>query len=79
MHMQNNPEIMQKNPKYQFPVIDIYEFFKAKIKFLLKNGVKKSQIIIDPGFGFGKNKCPSLAPPPALLPGVLGLKLGVAR
>ncbi len=56
MHMQNNPEIMQKNPKYQFPIIDIYEFFKDKIKFLLKHGVKKSQIIIDPGFGFGKNK-----------------------
>ncbi len=56
MHMQNNPEKMQENPSYEFPAIDIYEFFKAKIKFLLDNGVKKSQIIIDPGFGFGKNK-----------------------
>ncbi len=56
MHMQNNPEKMQKNPSYEFPVIDIYEFFKDKIKFLLDNSVKKSQIIIDPGFGFGKNK-----------------------
>ena len=52
--MQNNPEKMQENPSYEFPVIDIYEFFKAKIKYLLDNGVKKSQIIIDPGFGFGK-------------------------
>ena len=56
MHMQNNPEKMQENPSYEFPVIDIYEFFKNKIKFLLDNGIKKSQIIIDPGFGFGKNK-----------------------
>ncbi len=56
MHMQNNPEKMQKNPLYEFPVTDIYEFFKIKIKFLLDNGIKKSQIIIDPGFGFGKNK-----------------------
>ena len=56
MHMQNNPEKMQENPSYEFPVIDIYEFFRAKIKFLLDNGVKKSQIIIDPGFGFGKSK-----------------------
>jgi len=56
MHMQNNPEKMQENPSYEFPVIDIYEFFKDRIKFLLENGVKKSQIIIDPGFGFGKNK-----------------------
>ena len=60
MHMQNNPEKMQENPSYEFPVIDIYEFFKAKIKFLLDNGVKKSQIIIDPGFGFGKNKIHNL-------------------
>ncbi len=35
MHMQNNPDKMQENPSYEFPVIDIYEFFKAKIKFLL--------------------------------------------
>ncbi len=56
MHMQNNPKKMQVNPSYEFPIIDIYEFFKAKIKFLLDNGVKRSQIIIDPGFGFGKNK-----------------------
>ena len=56
MHMQKNPETMQKNPSYEFPVIEIYEFFKDKIKYLLENGVKKSQIILDPGFGFGKNK-----------------------
>ena len=60
MHMQSNPEIMQENPSYEFPVIDIYEFFRTKIKFLLDNGVKKSQIIIDPGFGFGKNKIHNL-------------------
>ena len=34
MHMQNNPKKMQENPSYEFPIIDIYEFFKAKIKFL---------------------------------------------
>ena len=56
MHMQNYPEKMQENPSYEFPIIDLYEFFQAKIKFLLDNGVNKSQIIIDPGFGFGKNK-----------------------
>ena len=56
MHMQKDPKKMQENPSYEFPVIDIYEFLKAKIKFLLQNGIKKSQIIIDPGFGFGKNK-----------------------
>ena len=46
---------MQINPCYEFPIIDIYNFFKKKISYLLSKGVKKSQIIIDPGFGFGKN------------------------
>ncbi len=55
MHMQNNPKIMQKQPSYHFPAIDIYEFLKSKSRILLNNGIKKSQIIIDPGFGFGKN------------------------
>ncbi len=54
MHMQSEPENMQKNPTYDFPAIEIYDFFERKINFLLKNGIKRNQIIIDPGFGFGK-------------------------
>ena len=54
MHMQNNPENMQLNPSYNFAPIDIFNFFKERIKYLLKSGIKLSQIIVDPGFGFGK-------------------------
>jgi len=54
-HMQGTPDIMQKNPKYDDVLLDIFDFFEEKIKFLLKRNYKKENIIIDPGIGFGKN------------------------
>ena len=56
MHMQNNPENMQDNPKYSFAPIDIYNFFEKKIFELLQLGIDISNLVIDPGIGFGKNK-----------------------
>ena len=55
MHMQNEPKTMQQNPKYDFSPIDIFKILSKKIKVLLKLGVIESNIVIDPGFGFGKN------------------------
>ena len=55
MHMQKKPINMQINPKYNFAPIDIYKFFSKKIIDLIEVGVKKSNIVIDPGIGFGKN------------------------
>tara|TARA_B100001758_G_C18380226_1_gene596784 strand:+ start:625 stop:1491 length:867 start_codon:yes stop_codon:yes gene_type:complete len=52
MHMQGTPLNMQKNPTYKDITQDIKNFFIKKIKILKQKGV--SQIIIDPGFGFGK-------------------------
>jgi dihydropteroate synthase len=46
---------MQKNPKYKNVLLDIYDFFEEKIKFLRKNGITHNNIILDPGIGFGKN------------------------
>ena len=54
-HMQGTPDTMQDNPKYDDALLDIFDFFERKIKFLLKNKYKKDFIIIDPGIGFGKN------------------------
>ena len=53
-HMQGTPDTMQKNPKYQNVLLDIYDFFEETItKIKRKNRVNK--IILDPGIGFGKN------------------------
>ena len=54
-HMQGTPDIMQKNPKYDDALLDIYDFFEKKINYCIKNNFKKEMIILDPGIGFGKN------------------------
>jgi dihydropteroate synthase len=52
MHMQGTPETMQKNPQYNDVVQDVTTFFAEKTKALHNSGVEN--VIIDPGFGFGK-------------------------
>ncbi|MDA9650384.1 dihydropteroate synthase [Candidatus Pelagibacter sp.] len=54
-HSQGTPENMQNNPQYNNELLDIYDFFDDKIKFLRTIGIKHNNIIIDPGIGFGKN------------------------
>ena len=53
-HSQGIPENMQNNPTYDNVLLDIFDYFENKIKFLNDNGIKDEQIIIDPGIGFGK-------------------------
>ena len=52
MHMQGNPKNMQMNPKYNDVVLDIIKYFSEKANILTQLGV--NDIILDPGFGFGK-------------------------
>ena len=52
MHMQGNPQTMQTNPQYDNLFKDIFNFFSEKIMKLRDLGAK--DIILDPGFGFGK-------------------------
>lgn len=52
MHMQGNPQTMQLNPYYDNPVKEVIRYFAEKIEKLRALGVK--DMIIDPGFGFGK-------------------------
>ena len=53
-HMQGEPSTMQKNPKYKNVLLDIYDFFEEKIKYLRSKGIMHNNIILDPGIGFGK-------------------------
>jgi len=54
-HMKGTPNTMQKNPKYDDALLDIYDFFDKKINYCLKKNYNKKFIIVDPGIGFGKN------------------------
>ena len=52
MHMKGDPQNMQKNPVYKDLIPEIFQYFSKKLEVLKKLAVK--DIIIDPGFGFGK-------------------------
>jgi dihydropteroate synthase len=52
MHMQGRPETMQENPTYEDVTREVLEFFIQKKQECRKAGIK--DLVIDPGFGFGK-------------------------
>ena len=55
MHMQNEPQSMQIQPKYSFAPIDIYKILSKRVNQLIQMGIDKSNIVVDPGIGFGKD------------------------
>ena len=54
MHMQGKPETMQKTVEYKNVIQEVYDFFQERIDHCVDSGINKDNIIIDPGFGFGK-------------------------
>lgn len=55
MHMQGTPQTMQDKPFYASSVTDeIHQFFISRIQLCIESGIVPEQIILDPGFGFGK-------------------------
>lgn len=54
MHMQGKPRTMQQAPHYNDLCGEVYAFFQERINTALMAGIKKEQLILDPGFGFGK-------------------------
>jgi dihydropteroate synthase len=46
---------MQKNPQYDDTVQDIKEWLKGRIHAAEMAGIRRSDVIVDPGIGFGKN------------------------
>lgn len=55
MHMQGTPKNMQNNPQYDDTVQDIKDWLEERIKAAEMAGIKRSNVIVDPGIGFGKN------------------------
>ena len=47
---------MQDDPRYERPVIlEVYDWLEARIEAAVAAGIARERIIVDPGFGFGKN------------------------
>jgi len=45
---------MQNNPHYEDVISEIYDFLAQRIRAAVAAGIEEQQIIVDPGFGFGK-------------------------
>jgi dihydropteroate synthase len=56
MHSQGTPKTMQDNPYYDDVVQDVINNLTDRIAAALTAGIKKENIMIDPGIGFGKRK-----------------------
>lgn len=54
MHMQNSPTDMQVAPQYANVYSEVSDFLKFHSKELIRLGVDRSRLCVDPGFGFGK-------------------------
>ena len=55
MHKQGDPQTMQQLPLYHDVVAEVHDFLQARIQAAQAAGIGRERLIIDPGFGFGKN------------------------
>ena len=54
MHMQGSPATMQRAPRYKDVVAEVIDFLSQQLDRCELAGIARSQIVVDPGFGFGK-------------------------
>lgn len=55
MHMQGEPCSMQLHPEYRDVVTEVKQFLEQRVQACVEAGIPEQQVLIDPGFGFGKN------------------------
>jgi len=56
MHHKGDPATMQDDPRYKRPVLlEVYDWLEARIEAAVAAGIARERIVVDPGFGFGKN------------------------
>ena len=55
MHHRGAPEVMQEDPRYDDVIVEVYLWLEERISAALDAGVARENILVDPGFGFGKN------------------------
>ena len=55
MHMQGQPRTMQHAPNYSEVVSEVYAFFTERLDAMHRSGIKKQQVVLDVGIGFGKD------------------------
>lgn len=61
MHMLGEPRTMQADPQYDDVVAEVHRFLAERIFAAEMSGIAKKNLVVDPGFGFGKNAAHNLA------------------
>jgi dihydropteroate synthase len=61
MHMQGEPGTMQQAPRYVDVVAEVAEFLEERVAACERAGIARRQLLLDPGFGFGKTAQHNLA------------------
>ena len=55
MHMKGEPRTMQESPSYTDVVAEVVDFLRDRVERCVAAGIGEGQIVVDPGFGFGKS------------------------
>lgn len=82
MHMQGDPQSMQQAPAYRDVVVEVMAFLQQRIDACVSAGIALNRLILDPGFGFGKNDAHNLtllSGLPRLAQAGLPLLVGLSR
>ncbi|ELB2791409.1 dihydropteroate synthase [Aeromonas hydrophila] len=82
MHMQGQPRTMQAEPHYDDLLGEVRAFFDERIAACLAAGIQREQLLLDPGYGFGKTLAHNyqlLAQQEKLLDYQLPLLVGMSR
>jgi len=61
MHMQGEPQTMQRQPRYEDVVAEVKQYLQGRVAACEAAGIGRDRIVIDPGFGFGKTVAHNLA------------------
>jgi dihydropteroate synthase len=55
MHAQGEPKTMQLSPRYDDVALDVFDYLQNRIDALVAAGIARTNIMVDPGIGFGKS------------------------
>lgn len=61
MHAQGDPATMQKDPRYDNVLLDVFDFLAERVDTAANAGIPRDRIVVDPGIGFGKTVAHNLA------------------
>jgi dihydropteroate synthase len=60
MHAQGDPRSMQRDPRYDDVLLDVYDALGARVQACLDAGIALERLVVDPGIGFGKTAAHNL-------------------